>query len=114
MVQHVVAPIARLAPGPAPRLATTPIATTLANCELDESAYADMAAIVRALGAELGVPVLVCLEGGYALGALASSTVANPRGPFRRAGASRGARETGGILPEAARPVLAGSRRLRS
>ena len=31
---------------------------------------------MRDLGAELGVPVLVCLEGGYSLGALASSVVA--------------------------------------
>ena len=48
----------------------------LANCMLDEGAYADMAATMRSLGAELGAPILVCLEGGYDLGALASATVA--------------------------------------
>jgi acetoin utilization deacetylase AcuC-like enzyme len=45
----------------------------LAECMLDEAAYADMAASLRDLAAELGVPVLVCLEGGYALAALAAS-----------------------------------------
>jgi acetoin utilization deacetylase AcuC-like enzyme len=48
----------------------------LANCELDEAAYADMAATVRELGAELGAPILVGLEGGYELAALAASVVA--------------------------------------
>jgi acetoin utilization deacetylase AcuC-like enzyme len=48
----------------------------LANCTLDDAAYADMAATMRGLAAELGVPVLICLEGGYSLGALARSVVA--------------------------------------
>jgi acetoin utilization deacetylase AcuC-like enzyme len=48
----------------------------LANCELDDAAYGDMAATMRELAAELGVPVLICLEGGYSLGALARSVVA--------------------------------------
>jgi acetoin utilization deacetylase AcuC-like enzyme len=48
----------------------------LAECMLDEAAYADMAASLRDLAAELGVPVLVCLEGGYALRALAASASA--------------------------------------
>jgi acetoin utilization deacetylase AcuC-like enzyme len=48
----------------------------LAECELDDSGYGEMAAAVRQLAAELGVPVLVCLEGGYALEALARSVVA--------------------------------------
>jgi acetoin utilization deacetylase AcuC-like enzyme len=48
----------------------------LANCELDESAYADMASTMRELGSELGAPILVCLEGGYALDALARSVTA--------------------------------------
>jgi acetoin utilization deacetylase AcuC-like enzyme len=43
---------------------------------VDTAAYAAMAGTMRELGAELGAPILVCLEGGYALGALASSTVA--------------------------------------
>jgi acetoin utilization deacetylase AcuC-like enzyme len=48
----------------------------LANCELDDAAYGEMAATMRDLAAELGVPVLICLEGGYSLGALARSVVA--------------------------------------
>jgi len=48
----------------------------LAECELDDSAFGEMAASVRALAAELEAPVLVCLEGGYALEALARSVVA--------------------------------------
>jgi acetoin utilization deacetylase AcuC-like enzyme len=47
----------------------------LANCELEDAAYGDMAATFRRLGAELGVPVLICLEGGYSLGALSRSVV---------------------------------------
>jgi acetoin utilization deacetylase AcuC-like enzyme len=48
----------------------------LAECMLDERAYADMAATLRDLAGELDVPVLVCLEGGYALRALAASASA--------------------------------------
>jgi acetoin utilization deacetylase AcuC-like enzyme len=48
----------------------------LANCELDEGAYWDMAASMRQLSAELEAPLLICLEGGYELGALARSVVA--------------------------------------
>jgi acetoin utilization deacetylase AcuC-like enzyme len=48
----------------------------LANCELDDAAYGDMAATMRDLGAELAAPVLICLEGGYSLGALSRSVVA--------------------------------------
>src|SRR5215207_737122 len=48
----------------------------LANCELDDAAYGDMAATMRDLAAALDVPVLICLEGGYSLGALSRSVVA--------------------------------------
>jgi acetoin utilization deacetylase AcuC-like enzyme len=48
----------------------------LANCELDDAAYGDLAASMRDLAAELGVPLLVCLEGGYSLGALSRSVLA--------------------------------------
>jgi len=48
----------------------------LAQCELDDAAYWQMAAMVRELGGQLEVPVLVCLEGGYALEPLARSVVA--------------------------------------
>jgi acetoin utilization deacetylase AcuC-like enzyme len=48
----------------------------LANCEVDDAGYGDMAATMRDLASELGVPVLICLEGGYSLGALSRSVVA--------------------------------------
>ncbi len=48
----------------------------LANCEVDDAGYRDMAATMRELAAELGVPLLICLEGGYSLAALARSVVA--------------------------------------
>ncbi len=48
----------------------------LANCELDDAAYWDMSAAMRDLAGELGVPLLICLEGGYSLGALSRSVVA--------------------------------------
>lgn len=48
----------------------------LAECELDEAAYAEMTAAMRELAAELGAPLVVCLEGGYSVGALAASVLA--------------------------------------
>jgi acetoin utilization deacetylase AcuC-like enzyme len=48
----------------------------LANCTLVEEDYAAMTTRVKALGEELGAPVLICLEGGYEPGALAASVVA--------------------------------------
>jgi acetoin utilization deacetylase AcuC-like enzyme len=48
----------------------------LANCELDDAAFADLSATMRDLAGELGAPVLICLEGGYSLGALSRSVVA--------------------------------------
>jgi acetoin utilization deacetylase AcuC-like enzyme len=48
----------------------------LADCALDAGAFADMAATMRDLAAELDVPILVCLEGGYDLEALGDSVVA--------------------------------------
>jgi acetoin utilization deacetylase AcuC-like enzyme len=47
----------------------------LADCDLVEDDYAEMAARMKALAEELGAPVLVCLEGGYDTGALAASVV---------------------------------------
>ncbi len=82
LVQHVVAPIAR---SHAPGLILISAgydahrADPLAQCMLDEGAYADMSATIRDLGAELGAPVLVCLEGGYAPDALAGSVAATLR-----------------------------------
>jgi acetoin utilization deacetylase AcuC-like enzyme len=48
----------------------------LAQCELEDADFGAMAAVIRELGEELAAPVLVCLEGGYAVGALARSVVA--------------------------------------
>jgi acetoin utilization deacetylase AcuC-like enzyme len=79
LVQHVVVPIAR---SWRPRLLCVSAgydahrADPLAQCLLDERAYADMAATVRELGEELGAPILVCLEGGYAVDALVASVLA--------------------------------------
>ncbi len=79
LVQHVVAPIAR---DWRPELICISAGydahreDPLANCELDERAYSDMAATMRQVATELDAPLLVCLEGGYALGALSRSVVA--------------------------------------
>jgi acetoin utilization deacetylase AcuC-like enzyme len=73
----------------------------LADCRLDEATYADMAASIRDLGAELGAPVLVCLEGGYALEALAASVSATL------------AAFTGSAPPRAAPPEAAAAQRSR-
>jgi acetoin utilization deacetylase AcuC-like enzyme len=48
----------------------------LADCLLDETGYFEMSASLRDLAAQLKIPVLVCLEGGYALDALAASVSA--------------------------------------
>ena len=48
----------------------------LADCELDEGAYARMSRMVREAAEGWDAPVLVCLEGGYELGALAGSVEA--------------------------------------
>ena len=48
----------------------------LANCELTTGDFGDLSASMRDLGAEVGSPVLVCLEGGYDTAALAASVVA--------------------------------------
>jgi acetoin utilization deacetylase AcuC-like enzyme len=48
----------------------------LASCEVTREGYARMAASVRALADDLGVPLGIVLEGGYDLVALAESVVA--------------------------------------
>jgi acetoin utilization deacetylase AcuC-like enzyme len=47
----------------------------LADCRLDDQDYGEMTAAVRELADEMGAPVLLCLEGGYELDALAASVV---------------------------------------
>jgi acetoin utilization deacetylase AcuC-like enzyme len=79
LVDHVAGPLIRLArPGLVVISAGFDAhrSDPLANCLLDEPAYAAMAATVRGAAADVGAPVLVCLEGGYALDALASSVEA--------------------------------------
>jgi acetoin utilization deacetylase AcuC-like enzyme len=79
LVQHVVAPIAReWRPGLLCISAGYDAHRDdpLANCEVDDAGYWDMAATMRELAGELGVPLLICLEGGYSLAALARSVVA--------------------------------------
>jgi acetoin utilization deacetylase AcuC-like enzyme len=76
----------------------------LAGCNVDERAYADMAASMRELAAELEVPLLVCLEGGYELEALASSVVAT-------IGALNDSSEPRRAPPEPARPYAGRLRR---
>jgi acetoin utilization deacetylase AcuC-like enzyme len=79
LVQHVVAPAARAFE---PRLVLVSAGydahrdDPLASCVLDDRSYGRLAAQVRDLGRELGAPVGVVLEGGYALGALARSVAA--------------------------------------
>jgi acetoin utilization deacetylase AcuC-like enzyme len=82
LVGHVVAPVARSF-GPDLLIVSAGYDAhahdPLANCMLDETDYAAMSATVRDLGLELEAPVLVCLEGGYELDALASSVLATVR-----------------------------------
>jgi len=79
IVQHVVVPVAREhRPGLIAISAGYDAhrADPLAQCMLDAAAYADMTATMRDLASELDVPLLVCLEGGYDLDALAESVTA--------------------------------------
>ena len=48
----------------------------LASCAVDTATYGAMTAVMRGVGDELGVPTLVCLEGGYSPTALADSVLA--------------------------------------
>jgi acetoin utilization deacetylase AcuC-like enzyme len=91
LVQNVVVPLARAYE---PRLLAISAGydahrdDPLAECTLDEATYADMAASLRDVAAELGAPVLACLEGGYAPRALAASVSATITA-FRSSGAAR-------------------------
>ena len=79
LVQHVVVPIGRAFEPDLICISAGYDAhrdDPLASCRVETEAYADMAASLRDLGAELEAPVLVCLEGGYAPQALAASVVA--------------------------------------
>jgi len=79
LTEHVVVPVARdFAPGLIAISAgfDAHADDPLASCEVSEDGYRSMAAAVAAVAANLGVPVLVCLEGGYNPGALGRSVVA--------------------------------------
>jgi acetoin utilization deacetylase AcuC-like enzyme len=52
----------------------------LAQCEVTEEGYRRMAATFAELGREMEVPVVICLEGGYNVTALADSVVATIEG----------------------------------
>ena len=79
LVEHVVVPIARAYE---PGLIVISAGydahrdDPLASCAVDTEAYGEMTAAVRDLAAELRVPLLVCLEGGYSPTALADSVLA--------------------------------------
>jgi acetoin utilization deacetylase AcuC-like enzyme len=79
LVEHVVVPLARVY---APELVLISAGfdahadDPLAECRVTEAGYAAMAAAMRRVADECGAPLGVLLEGGYALGALAASTVA--------------------------------------
>jgi acetoin utilization deacetylase AcuC-like enzyme len=79
LVQHVVAPVAR-AYSPGLLFVSAGFDAhrddPLATCELTEDTYAAMAATMRTLAEELGVPLVIVLEGGYDLDALARSVAA--------------------------------------
>ncbi len=100
LVEHVVVPIGRAY---APDLIAISAGydahrdDPLASCMVETAAYGQMTASMRDLGAELGAPVLVCLEGGYSPSALADSVVAT-LGALDNGTAPRGA------SPEAAEP----------
>ncbi len=82
LVQNVVAPIARaFAPGLVAISAGYDAHRDdpLAECMVETEGYGEMAATARDLAAELGAPVLLCLEGGYDRGALATSVIATVR-----------------------------------
>ncbi|MEZ5062018.1 MAG: histone deacetylase [Solirubrobacterales bacterium] len=79
LVQHVVVPAGlELRPGLVVISAgyDAHVDDPLANCLVETEDYADMTASMRDLGRELGAPVLVCLEGGYDVDALAWSVLA--------------------------------------
>ena len=83
LVHHVVAPVGRAFE---PSLIAISAgydahrADPLASCRLEAEDFGELAAAVRRLADDLDVPVLACLEGGYAPGALAASVVATIEG----------------------------------
>ena len=82
LVEHVVAPLTeRYEPGLILVSAgfDAHAEDPLAGCTVTDDGFAAMAATTRVLAGELGVPLGIVLEGGYALPALARSVVATLR-----------------------------------
>ena len=76
LVAHVVGPLARAYEPELVLVSAGFDAHTddpLAGCRVTDAGYAAMAASIRSLAAELGVPAGLVLEGGYDLGALSRS-----------------------------------------
>ncbi|HEX3874395.1 MAG TPA: histone deacetylase [Solirubrobacteraceae bacterium] len=79
LIDHVVCDLAR---GYAPQLVLISagydahLEDPLADCSVTDGGYAAMTTTMRRLSEELGAPLGVVLEGGYALGALARSVAA--------------------------------------
>jgi acetoin utilization deacetylase AcuC-like enzyme len=102
LVEHVVCPIARTyEPGLIAISAGYDAHRDdpLASCAVETEGYGEMTAAVRDVAAELGVPVLVCLEGGYSPVALAASVIAT-------VGALEGDAPPRASAPDAAEPHL--------
>jgi acetoin utilization deacetylase AcuC-like enzyme len=51
-------------------------ADPLSTCRLDADAFGDMTSSMRDLARDIGAPLLICLEGGYDVDALAASVIA--------------------------------------
>ena len=110
LTEHVVAPIARaFEPGLIAISAgfDAHADDPLASCEVSEEGYRTMAAQVAAVAAELGVPVLVCLEGGYDPAALGPFRRRDARGSLRRRGTVWRGRVAGSAVSRAVRRELA-------
>jgi acetoin utilization deacetylase AcuC-like enzyme len=82
LVQHLVVPVARQF---RPDLIVISAGydahadDPLADCRLTDADYGELTATMRELGVELAAPLLVCLEGGYDLEALARSVLVTVR-----------------------------------
>jgi acetoin utilization deacetylase AcuC-like enzyme len=111
LVAHVVVPLARAFEPELVLLSAGYDAhrdDPLADCQVTDAGFGAMAALMRAVCVELGVPVGGVLEGGYALGALGRGVAATLSG---LAGTGAGGVDDGGgvdeveVVPVAAQAV---------
>ena len=110
LTEHVVAPIARaFDPGIIAISAgfDAHADDPLASCEVSEDGYRTMAAQIAAVAEELGVPVLVCLEGGYDPGGFGPFRRRDARGPLKWRGTVGRGRGTRRAVSRAVRGELA-------